>query len=82
MPTIVRADAQTFPHHHLLDIERLTVADINLILDLAEHYAEQNRSARKKTPKLDARPSSIFFSSIHTYALLFEIAAKRLGPMS
>ena len=69
-----------FPHKDLLDIERLSTADIVAILDRAEHYAVQNRSARKKTPILDGRTVvNLFFEPSTRTRTSFEIAAKRLG---
>src|ERR1700691_3762547 len=69
-----------FPHKDLLDIERLTPADIVAILDLAEHYAAQNHSAKKKTAILDGRTLvNLFFEPSTRTRTSFEIAAKRLG---
>jgi aspartate carbamoyltransferase catalytic subunit len=69
-----------FPHHHLLDIERLSVADINVILDLAERYVEHNRSADKAMTKLDGKTIvHLFFEPSTRTRSSFEVAAKRLG---
>jgi aspartate carbamoyltransferase catalytic subunit len=69
-----------FPHKDLLDIERLSAADIVAILDLAERYAEQNRSAKKKTPILDGKTIvNLFYEPSTRTRTSFEIAAKRLG---
>jgi aspartate carbamoyltransferase catalytic subunit len=69
-----------FPHHHLLDIERLSVADIDAVLDLAAHYAAQNRSANKKIGKLNGKTVvNLFFEPSTRTRSSFEIAAKRLG---
>ncbi len=71
---------QSFPHRHLLDIERLSVADIESILTLAARYAETNRSAKKKNPKLDGKTIvNLFFEPSTRTRTSFEIAAKRLG---
>jgi aspartate carbamoyltransferase catalytic subunit len=70
----------TFPHKDLLDIERLTTTDILAILDLAEHYAAQNRSPKKKSPILDGKTVvNLFFELSTRTRTSFEIAAKRLG---
>ncbi len=72
--------ANAFPHRHLLDIERLSVADINMILDLAQRYVEQNNSASKKTTKLNGKTVvNLFFEPSTRTRTSFEIAAKRLG---
>ncbi len=69
-----------FPHKDLLDIERLSAAEINAILDHAEGYIEQNRSAKKKTPILDGKVMiNLFFEPSTRTRTSFEIAAKRLG---
>jgi len=70
----------TYPHKDLLDIERLTVADITAILDRAEHYAAQNRSGQKKSPILDGKTVvNLFYEPSTRTRTSFEIAAKRLG---
>ena len=69
-----------FPHKDLLDIQRLSSADITAILDLAERYAAQNRSPKKKTPILDGKTVvNLFFEPSTRTRTSFEIAAKRLG---
>lgn len=71
---------QRFPHHHLLDIERLSVADINAVLNLAEKYGEQNRDSHHKIAKLaDRVVVNLFFEPSTRTRTSFEIAAKRLG---
>lgn len=69
----------SFSHHHLLDIETLSPAEINAVLDLAERYVDQNR-ARKKQNKLDGETVvNLFFEPSTRTRVSFEIAAKRLG---
>jgi aspartate carbamoyltransferase catalytic subunit len=69
-----------FPHRHLLDIERLSKADIEAILDLAAKYAEYNRSADKKMDLLRGRSLvNLFFENSTRTRTSFELAAKRLG---
>ena len=68
------------PHKDLLDIQRLSADDITALLDLAEHYATQNRSPKKKTPILDGKTVvNLFFEPSTRTRTSFEIAAKRLG---
>ncbi len=70
----------TFPHRHLLDIERLSLAEINAILDLTERYIEQNRSPNRKSTKLEGKTViNLFFEPSTRTRTSFEIAAKRLG---
>lgn len=65
---------------HLLDIERLSVADIDAILNLAETYAEQNRSDNRKINKLSGKAVvNLFFEPSTRTRTAFELAAKRLG---
>lgn len=71
---------RTFQHRHLLDIERLPVADITAILNLAEHYVDQNRADNRKTNKLSGKTAvNLFFEPSTRTRTSFEIAAKRLG---
>ncbi|MGB9152727.1 MAG: aspartate carbamoyltransferase catalytic subunit [Alphaproteobacteria bacterium] len=70
----------TFPHRHLLDIERLSKADIEAILALAAIYAGQNRKANKKSDLLHGKiVVNLFFENSTRTRTSFEIAAKRLG---
>ena len=70
----------TFPHRHLLDIERLSKADIEAILALAAIYAAQNRKANKKSDLLHGKiVVNLFFENSTRTRTSFEIAAKRLG---
>lgn len=69
-----------FPHRHLLDIERLSVADIDAVLNLAQKYADQNRSDKRKSDKLAGKTVvNLFFEPSTRTRTSFEIAAKRLG---
>ncbi len=70
----------TFAHRHLLDIERLSKADIEAILTLATRYAAQNRSADKKNQRLRGKTIvNLFFENSTRTRTSFEIAAKNLG---
>jgi aspartate carbamoyltransferase catalytic subunit len=70
----------TFPHRHLIGINRLSAADITAILDLAKVYAAQNRSAQRNTNKLAGKTVvNLFFETSTRTRTSFDIAAKRLG---
>jgi aspartate carbamoyltransferase catalytic subunit len=70
----------SFPHRHLLDIERLSVNDIETVIKLAERYAEQNRAGKRKTDKLSGKTVvNLFFEPSTRTRTSFEIAARRLG---
>jgi aspartate carbamoyltransferase catalytic subunit len=70
----------SFNHRHLLDIDRLSRADIETILTLAERYAEQNAGGAKKSDRLAGkRIVNLFFENSTRTRTSFELAAKRLG---
>ena len=72
--------ARPFPHRHLLRIDGLSPADINLVLDLAEGYVEQNRQDDKKRAILRGRTIvNLFFENSTRTRTSFELAGKRLG---
>jgi aspartate carbamoyltransferase catalytic subunit len=72
--------ASTFPHRHLLDIERLSAADISVVFERAESYAGQDRASAKKLGKLTGKTVvNLFFEPSTRTRTSFEIAAKRLG---
>ncbi len=76
----VDRDNLAFPHRHLLGIEGLSPADINLILDLSESYVDQNRQADKKKTILRGRTViNLFFETSTRTRTSFELAGKRLG---
>ncbi|MBL1437000.1 MAG: aspartate carbamoyltransferase catalytic subunit [Rhodobacteraceae bacterium] len=67
-------------HRHLLGIEGLSKAEITTILDLAELYAKQNRSANKHSKVLSGMTQvNMFFEASTRTQASFEIAGKRLG---
>ena len=70
----------SFPHPHLLGIEGLTAADINLILDAAEPWVAFNRGVRKADERLAGLTQiNAFFENSTRTLFSFEIAGKRLG---
>jgi len=72
--------SHVFPHRHLLDIARLSKADIETVLTLAAHYAAQNRTDDKKSDKWRGKTIvTLFFENSTRTRSSFEIAAQRLG---
>ncbi|HTU10545.1 MAG TPA: aspartate carbamoyltransferase catalytic subunit [Allosphingosinicella sp.] len=68
------------PHRHLLGIEGLSAADINLILDSAEPWVGFNRGVRKADRRLEGLTQiNAFFENSTRTLFSFEIAGKRLG---
>ncbi len=64
----------------LLGIEPLSKDDVSLILDLAAHYAERNRSGPGKSNRLDGKMIvNMFFEDSTRTRTSFDLAAKRLG---
>jgi aspartate carbamoyltransferase catalytic subunit len=73
-------DRTGFSHSHLIGIEELSPKDINLILDLADDYA--NRLAKKSFQSdllKGAVIFTLFFENSTRTRVSFELAAKRLG---
>jgi aspartate carbamoyltransferase catalytic subunit len=69
-----------FPHQHLLGIEGLKAAEITRILDLADHYVEQNKGARRKSDIMaGCTVVNLFFENSTRTRTSFELAAQRLG---
>ncbi len=67
-------------HRHLLGIQELSAAEIELLLDLSESYVEQNRQSVKKGNVLSGRTViNLFFENSTRTRTSFELAAKRLG---
>ncbi|MBJ3761379.1 aspartate carbamoyltransferase catalytic subunit [Maribius pontilimi] len=70
----------TFRHRHLLGIEQLSPPEITTILDLAQHYAELNRSADKHAQALQGLTQiNMFFENSTRTLASFEVAGLRLG---
>jgi aspartate carbamoyltransferase catalytic subunit len=71
---------ETFPHRHLLGISGMSPDDIALLIDLANHYAERNRTPARKLDLLDGRTViNLFFEESTRTRVSFELAAQRLG---
>ncbi len=72
--------AAALSSRHLLGIEGLSPAEIELLLDLSEHYVDLNRSGQKKSDVLRGRTIiNVFFESSTRTRTSFELAGKRLG---
>ncbi len=65
---------------HLIEIEGMAAADIQLILDTAEHYVTRNRAVDKKHKILTGRTLiNLFFENSTRTRTSFELAGKRLS---
>jgi aspartate carbamoyltransferase catalytic subunit len=72
--------AAAFPHDHLLSVDQLSDADIALILDEAENWAEFNRLPKRHDERLRGLTQvNLFFENSTRTLLSFEIAGRRLG---
>lgn len=79
-PHDIDARAETFAHRHLLGIEGLTAPEINLLLDTADRYVEQNCGENRVTNKLAGKTIvNLFFENSTRTRTSFELAARRLG---
>lgn len=74
-------DAQhRFTHKHILGLEDLSPADIDLILQTADSFKEISTRAIKKVPTLRGKTViNLFFEASTRTRLSFEIAAKRMS---
>lgn len=69
-----------FNHRHLYSISQLSRHDIEIILNVANSYADHNRTPQKKTDKLAGKiVVNMFFENSTRTRTSFEVAAKRLG---
>ena len=69
-----------FDHPHLLGIEGLSAADIQLLLDLGDHYVDLNRSDVPAEPLLANRIQiDLFFENSTRTRMSFELAGKQLA---
>ena len=70
----------TFTHRHLLGIEPLHPVEITTLLDLADTYADRNRSGDKHGEALKGLTQiNMFFENSTRTQASFELAGKRLG---
>jgi aspartate carbamoyltransferase catalytic subunit len=69
-----------FPHRHLLGIQMLSPADIEILLDRAETAIAISRQPEKKTATLRGRTQiNLFYEASTRTQSSFELAGKRLG---
>jgi aspartate carbamoyltransferase catalytic subunit len=69
-----------FPHRHLLGIQTLSPADIELLLERAEAAIAISRQPEKKTATLRGRTQiNLFYEASTRTQSSFELAGKRLG---
>ncbi|MBW1815217.1 MAG: aspartate carbamoyltransferase catalytic subunit [Deltaproteobacteria bacterium] len=72
-----------FARKHILDMESLSVEEINVILDTAERMKEISKRPVKKVPTLRGKTVVLFFYEPSTRTRTsFDIAAKRLSADS
>ena len=70
----------TFRANHLLGIEHLRQDEITTVLDLADRYADDNRSGiQHKDVLAGLTQINMFFENSTRTQASFEIAGKRLG---
>ena len=73
------ADPASFTKKDLLDIESLSKAEIQTILDTADSMAEINKRTIKKVPTLRGRlVANLFYENSTRTRFSFEIAERRL----
>lgn len=69
-----------FAHRHLLSVDQLSDADVELILGEAEGWVGFNRGARRQDERLQGLSLvSLFFENSTRTLLSFEFAGQRLG---
>jgi aspartate carbamoyltransferase catalytic subunit len=72
--------ARRFPHRHLLDVDSLSLDDIEQILDEAERWLAFNREVRpREHPLAGLTQVNLFFESSTRTLISFELAGRRLG---
>jgi aspartate carbamoyltransferase catalytic subunit len=80
MASPAQKQSKSFSHRHLLSTEKLTVPEIEFLLDLADKNADSPPQAEKKRQVLRGRTHiNLFFESSTRTQASFELAAKRLG---
>jgi aspartate carbamoyltransferase catalytic subunit len=69
-----------WPHKDLLDVDDLTVPEVNYLLDTAEQFQEVNSRPVKKVPTLRGKGVILFFAENSTRTKTsFDMAGKRLS---
>lgn len=69
-----------WPHKDLLDVDDLTVPEVNYLLDTAEQFQEVNSRPIKKVPTLRGKGVILFFAENSTRTKTsFDMAGKRLS---
>ncbi len=80
MSPFEKIDRSAFSHKHLIGIEDLSANEINMILDLADYYADRLDDRDFKPDILKgAIVLTLFFEDSTRTRTSFEFAAKRLG---
>lgn len=75
-----KVDRSAFSPHHLIGIDSLNAAEIGIILDLADYYADRLDDRSFKPDILrGAIVLTLFFEDSTRTRVSFEMAAKRLG---
>ncbi len=75
-----KVNRDAFTHKHLIGIETLSPEEINIIIDLADYYAERlDDRAFKPNILKDQIVLTLFFEDSTRTRTSFEMAAKRLG---
>ena len=71
---------ESFPHRSLLDVEGLTKADVDRILDTAEAFLQVSRRPVRKVPTLRGKTViNLFYEASTRTRTSFELAGKRLS---
>lgn len=69
-----------WPHKDLLDVDQLSTAEVQYLLDTAEQFQEVNSRAVKKVPTLRGKGIVLFFAEDSTRTKTsFDMAGKRLS---
>ena len=77
---IQKVDRNAFKNQHLIGIEELSTDEINIILDLADYYADHLDEREFKPGILNNQVVlTLFFEDSTRTRMSFEMAAKRLG---
>ncbi len=71
---------ESFPHRSLLDVEGLTKADVDRILDTGEAFLQVSRRPVRKVPTLRGKTViNLFYEASTRTRTSFELAGKRLS---